>query len=75
MLGWIGGDIGYKLDNVDSAETHRGRTAVDVLPAVVGVGDVEVAGVFLRVAVGVANEGGLVLYTSRSGLIQETWKK
>lgn len=44
-----------------SAEADQGHAGVDVLPVVVGVGDVELAGVLLGVAVAVADERGLVV--------------
>lgn len=44
-----------------SAETDQGHAGVDVLPVVVGVGDVELAGVLIAVAVAVADERGLVV--------------
>ena len=44
-----------------SAETDQGHARVDVLPVVVGVGDVELAGVLIAVAVAVADERGLVV--------------
>lgn len=44
------------------AEPERWRTRVDVAPVVVCVGDVQVTGVFGAVGVGVANQGGFVLY-------------
>lgn len=40
------------VDNVDSGEADEGLTAVDVLPVVVGIGDVELASVLRGVAVG-----------------------
>jgi hypothetical protein len=46
---------------VGSTEADQGHAAVDVLPVVVGVGDVELAGVLVAVAVAVADEGGLVV--------------
>ena len=42
-----------------SAESEGGDTRVNVLPVVVGIGDVKVAGVLLGVAIGVADEGAL----------------
>ena len=44
-----------------SAETDQGHAGVDVLPVVVGVGDVELASVLLGVTVAVADERGLVV--------------
>ena len=44
-----------------SAEADQGHAGVDVLPVVVGVGDVEFAGVLVAVAVAVADERGLVV--------------
>lgn len=49
------------LEYVAGAEAERWGARVDVAPVVVGVGDVQVAGVFGTVGVGVANQGGLVL--------------
>lgn len=49
------------LEDVACAEPERWGTRVDVAPVVVRVGDVQVAGVFSTVGVGVANQGGLVL--------------
>ena len=43
-----------------STEADQGHAGVDVLPVVVGVGDVELAGV-LGVTVAVADERGLVV--------------
>lgn len=50
--------------DVDGAEADRGVARVDIEPVVVGVGDVELAGVLGGVAVGVADERGLVLENS-----------
>lgn len=44
-----------------SAETDQGHARVDVLPVVVGVGDVKLALVLSAVAVAVADERGLVV--------------
>lgn len=49
------------VEDVGSAEADQGHAGVDVLPVVVGVGDVELAGVLLGVAVAVADERGLVV--------------
>jgi hypothetical protein len=46
---------------VGGAEAEERLAAVDVLPVVVGVGDVQLAGVFGSVAVAVAGERGLVV--------------
>jgi hypothetical protein len=46
---------------VGGAEAQEGHAAFDVGPEVVGVGDVEVAGVFGAVAIIVADEGYLVV--------------
>jgi len=46
---------------VGSTEADQGHAGVDVLPVVVGVGDVELAGVLIAVAVAVADERGLVV--------------
>lgn len=49
------------VEDVDGAESDRGGTRVDVVPVVVGVGDVELASVLLGVAVRVADKRGLVV--------------
>lgn len=49
------------VDDVSGTETDQGSAAVDVLPVVVGVGDVELALVLSAVAVAVADERGLVV--------------
>jgi hypothetical protein len=46
---------------VRGAEAEQRLAAVDVFPVVVGVGDVQLAGVFVGVAVAVAGERGLVV--------------
>lgn len=54
--------FGYDLlEDVAGSESERWGTRVYVAPVVVGVGDVQVAGVFITVRVGVADQGGLVL--------------
>lgn len=50
------------LEDVAGAKSERWGTRVDVAPVVVGIGDVQVAGVFSTVGVGVTDQGGLVLY-------------
>lgn len=47
---------------MDGAEANGGDAAVDVVPVVVGKGDVELAFVFGSVAVGVADENRLPLH-------------
>ena len=55
-------DVGVEVVvDVDGAEPDGGETAAQVAPIVVGVGDVKVALVLRRVAVGVADEGDLVV--------------
>lgn len=55
-------DVGVVVvEDVAGAETDGRRAAVDVVPAVVGVGDMQMAGVFGAVGVGVAYQGGFVL--------------
>ena len=49
------------VEDVGSTEADQGHAAVDVLPVVVGVGDVELALVLGAVAVAVADERGLVV--------------
>ena len=49
------------VDDVSGTETDQGSAAVDVLPVVVGVGDVKLALVLSAVAVAVADERGLVV--------------
>ena len=49
------------VDDVSGTETEQGLAAVDVLPVVVGVGDVELALVLGAVAVAVTDERGLVV--------------
>jgi hypothetical protein len=49
------------VDDVGGAEADEGHAAVDVLEVVVGVGDVQLAGVLGGVAVAVADERGLVV--------------
>jgi len=49
------------VDDVSGTEADQGLAAVDVLPVVVGVGDVELALVLGAVAVAVADERGLVV--------------
>lgn len=51
------------VDNVNNAEADRGATGVDVEPVVVGVGDVQGAKILVLVAVGVADERTLPLFT------------
>ena len=46
---------------MSGAEADQGLAGVDVLPVVVGVGDVQLAGVLRGVAVAVADERGLVV--------------
>ena len=46
---------------MSGTEADQGSAAVDVLPVVVGVGDVELALVLSAVAVAVADERGLVV--------------
>jgi hypothetical protein len=50
-----------RVEDVRSAETDQGHAGVNVLPVVIGVGDVELAGVLVAVAVAVADERGLVV--------------
>ena len=47
-------------------EAQEGHAAFDVGPEVVGIGDVEVAGVFIPVAIVVANERCLVVVVEMS---------
>lgn len=47
------------VEDVCHAESHRRRTRVDVDPVVVRVGDVEVSGVLIGIAVAVTDERGL----------------
>lgn len=49
------------VDDVGGTEADQGHAAVDVLEVVVGVGDVQLAGVLGGVAVAVADERGLVV--------------
>ena len=44
-----------RVDDVRGAEAEQRHAAVDVLPVVVGVGDVQLARVFVAVAVGLAD--------------------
>jgi len=48
-----------RVVDVGGAEPQEGRARVDVLPVVVGVGDLEPAPVLVAVAVRVAHQGGL----------------
>lgn len=48
-----------RVDDVSSTETNGWTAGVNVLPEVVGHGDVQLAGIFGGVGVGVADEGGL----------------
>jgi hypothetical protein len=50
-----------RVDDVRGAEAEQRHARVDVLPVVVGVGDVQLAFVFVAVAVGLADEGCLIV--------------
>jgi predicted phosphoribosyltransferase len=58
------------VDYVRGAEAEQRLAAVDVLPVVVGVGDVELASVFVCVAVTVADEGCLEMIVQVSIALQ-----
>lgn len=68
------------VDDVDSGEADEGLATVNVLPVVVGVGDVEFALVFGGVGVGVADQRSLPLSQCvsnnilvRPGIVIRTW--
>jgi hypothetical protein len=50
-----------RVDDVRGAEAEEGHARVDVLPVVVGVGDVQLARVLVAVAVALADEGCFVV--------------
>lgn len=52
------------VDNVDCSEADQGGTAVDVVPVVVGVCDVQLSLILVGVAVGVADQRGFPLLQS-----------
>jgi hypothetical protein len=49
------------VDDVDCSEADQGGTAVDVVPVVVGVCDVQLSFILVGVAVGVADQRGFPL--------------
>jgi len=55
----VGVAVEVRVDDVGGAEAEQGLARVDVLPVVVGVGDVQLALVLVAVAVAVADQGGL----------------
>jgi len=63
------------VEHVGGAEADRRGAAVDVFPPVGREGDVELAGVFGGVGVGVADEGGFVLGCGSKGLVARLRKR
>lgn len=52
--------------DVNSAEADRGSARVDVVPVVVGIGHLEIAGILILVAVRVANQRCLIVVVEES---------